>query len=125
MGTRARHLNALISPQGKVEVEAGKEGMKFEASAFSYYGVMALTASPGESVPAAAAGAAQLRPVCSGAARVTWSPVALAHTECACVGARPPSALPLSSLSPLPRLRLLPRDRGAAGIPQRVVICHA
>ncbi|TKC47908.1 hypothetical protein EI555_012949 [Monodon monoceros] len=31
---------------GKVEVEAGKEGMKFEASAFSYYGVMALTASP-------------------------------------------------------------------------------
>ncbi|XP_044521466.1 metal transporter CNNM2 isoform X3 [Gracilinanus agilis] len=30
--------------QGKVEVEAGKEGMKFEASAFSYYGVMALTA---------------------------------------------------------------------------------
>ncbi|XP_036293745.1 metal transporter CNNM2 isoform X2 [Pipistrellus kuhlii] len=35
--------------QGKVEVEAGKEGMKFEASAFSYYGVMALTASPGES----------------------------------------------------------------------------
>ncbi|KAF7459623.1 metal transporter CNNM2 isoform X4 [Marmota monax] len=34
--------------QGKVEVEAGKEGMKFEASAFSYYGVMALTASPGE-----------------------------------------------------------------------------
>ncbi|XP_053548432.1 metal transporter CNNM2 isoform X3 [Bombina bombina] len=33
--------------QGKVEVEAGKEGMKFEAGAFSYYGVMALTASPG------------------------------------------------------------------------------
>ncbi|XP_016280878.1 metal transporter CNNM2 isoform X3 [Monodelphis domestica] len=32
--------------QGKVEVEAGKEGMKFEASAFSYYGVMALTAAP-------------------------------------------------------------------------------
>lgn len=39
---------SLFSPQGKVEVEAGKEGMKFEASAFSYYGVMALTASPGE-----------------------------------------------------------------------------
>lgn len=38
---------SLFSPQGKVEVEAGKEGMKFEASAFSYYGVMALTASPG------------------------------------------------------------------------------
>ncbi|MEE6485941.1 hypothetical protein FKM82_014459 [Ascaphus truei] len=33
--------------QGKVEVEAGKEGMKFEAGAFSYYGVMALIASPG------------------------------------------------------------------------------
>nr|XP_033797628.1 metal transporter CNNM2 [Geotrypetes seraphini] len=32
--------------QGKVEVEAGKEGMKFEAGAFSYYGVMALTTSP-------------------------------------------------------------------------------
>jgi hypothetical protein len=40
--------NSLFFPQGKVEVEAGKEGMKFEASAFSYYGVMALTASPGE-----------------------------------------------------------------------------
>lgn len=38
----------LFFSQGKVEVEAGKEGMKFEASAFSYYGVMALTASPGE-----------------------------------------------------------------------------
>nr|XP_020025348.1 metal transporter CNNM2-like [Castor canadensis] len=38
--------NSLFFPQGKVEVEAGKEGMKFEASAFSYYGVMALTASP-------------------------------------------------------------------------------
>ncbi|XP_068817662.1 metal transporter CNNM2 isoform X6 [Capricornis sumatraensis] len=37
--------------QGKVEVEAGKEGMKFEASAFSYYGVMALTASPDRSPP--------------------------------------------------------------------------
>ncbi|KAM9134331.1 metal transporter CNNM2 isoform 2-T2 [Pangshura tecta] len=34
--------------QGKVEVEAGKEGMKFEAGAFSYYGVMALTALPAE-----------------------------------------------------------------------------
>uniref|UniRef100_H3A441 Metal transporter n=1 Tax=Latimeria chalumnae TaxID=7897 RepID=H3A441_LATCH len=32
--------------QGKVEVEAGKEGMKFEAGAFSYYGVLALTSSP-------------------------------------------------------------------------------
>lgn len=32
-----------------MEVEAGKEGMKFEAGAFSYYGVMALTASPGMS----------------------------------------------------------------------------
>lgn len=33
--------------QGKVEVEAGKEGMKFEAGAFSYYGVLSLTSSPG------------------------------------------------------------------------------
>ncbi|XP_069756293.1 metal transporter CNNM2-like isoform X2 [Narcine bancroftii] len=32
--------------QGKVEVEAGKEVMKFEAGAFSYYGMMALTSSP-------------------------------------------------------------------------------
>lgn len=41
-------MSLRFLPQGKVEVEAGKEGMKFEASAFSYYGVMALTASPGE-----------------------------------------------------------------------------
>ncbi|KAM7045480.1 cilia- and flagella-associated protein 47 [Molossus nigricans] len=38
----------VLMLQGKVEVDAGKEGMKFEANAFSYYGVMALTASPGE-----------------------------------------------------------------------------
>ncbi|XP_026520981.1 metal transporter CNNM2 isoform X2 [Notechis scutatus] len=36
----------ILILQGKVEVEAGKEGMKFEAGAFSYYGVMALIASP-------------------------------------------------------------------------------
>ncbi|XP_078499802.1 metal transporter CNNM2 isoform X2 [Lissotriton helveticus] len=36
----------LLILQGKVEVEAGKEGMKFEAGAFSYYGVTALTALP-------------------------------------------------------------------------------
>lgn len=36
--------------QGKVEVEAGKENMKFETGAFSYYGTMALSSSPtGES----------------------------------------------------------------------------
>lgn len=34
--------------QGKVEVEAGKEGMKFEAGPFSFYGMMSLTASPGK-----------------------------------------------------------------------------
>lgn len=35
-----------ISPsQGKVEVEAGKEGIKFDAGPFSFYGMMALTAS--------------------------------------------------------------------------------
>lgn len=36
------------SSQGKVEVEAGKEGMKFEAGPFSFYGMMALTAPPGK-----------------------------------------------------------------------------
>uniref|UniRef100_A0A8C4X7G1 Metal transporter n=1 Tax=Erpetoichthys calabaricus TaxID=27687 RepID=A0A8C4X7G1_ERPCA len=36
----------ILILQGKVEVEAGKEGMKFEAGAFSYYGMMALTALP-------------------------------------------------------------------------------
>uniref|UniRef100_A0A8C2E0I9 Metal transporter n=1 Tax=Cyprinus carpio TaxID=7962 RepID=A0A8C2E0I9_CYPCA len=36
----------ILILQGKVEVEAGKEGMKFEAGAFSSYGMMALTASP-------------------------------------------------------------------------------
>ncbi|KFM01414.1 Metal transporter CNNM4, partial [Aptenodytes forsteri] len=40
----------ILILQGKVEVEAGKECMKFEAGAFSYYGVMALSPSPG-SVP--------------------------------------------------------------------------
>ncbi|XP_040201886.1 metal transporter CNNM4 [Rana temporaria] len=32
----------ILILQGKVEVEAGKENMKFESGAFSYYGVMAL-----------------------------------------------------------------------------------
>ncbi|XP_031654768.1 metal transporter CNNM2 isoform X2 [Oncorhynchus kisutch] len=36
----------ILILQGKVEVEAGKEGMKFEAGAFSSYGMMALTTSP-------------------------------------------------------------------------------
>ncbi|XP_051764871.1 metal transporter CNNM2 isoform X3 [Ctenopharyngodon idella] len=36
----------ILILQGKVEVEAGKEGMKFEAGAFSSYGIMALTTSP-------------------------------------------------------------------------------
>lgn len=30
-----------------MEVEAGKEGMKFKAGPFSYYGMMALMSSPG------------------------------------------------------------------------------
>ncbi|XP_018411325.1 PREDICTED: metal transporter CNNM4 [Nanorana parkeri] len=34
----------ILILQGKVEVEAGKENMKFESGAFSYYGVMALSA---------------------------------------------------------------------------------
>ncbi|XP_017594683.1 PREDICTED: metal transporter CNNM4 [Corvus brachyrhynchos] len=37
----------ILILQGKVEVEAGKECMKFEAGAFSYYGVMALSPAPG------------------------------------------------------------------------------
>ncbi|XP_064173977.1 metal transporter CNNM2a isoform X1 [Anguilla rostrata] len=36
----------ILLLQGKVEVEAGKEGMKYEAGPFSYYGMMALMASP-------------------------------------------------------------------------------
>ncbi|XP_013865654.1 metal transporter CNNM2 isoform X2 [Austrofundulus limnaeus] len=36
----------ILVLQGKVEVEAGKEGMKFEAGPFSFYGMMSLTASP-------------------------------------------------------------------------------
>ncbi|KAM4675817.1 metal transporter CNNM4 [Discoglossus pictus] len=34
----------ILILQGKVEVEAGKENMKFESGAFSYYGVMAMSA---------------------------------------------------------------------------------
>ncbi|XP_050961619.1 metal transporter CNNM2 isoform X2 [Labeo rohita] len=41
----------ILILQGKVEVEAGKEGMKFEAGAFSSYGMMALTASPENKSP--------------------------------------------------------------------------
>ncbi|XP_055979259.1 metal transporter CNNM4 isoform X1 [Sorex fumeus] len=44
----------ILILQGKVEVEAGKENMKFETGAFSYYGTMALTAAP--SAPSAQAG---------------------------------------------------------------------
>ncbi|CAL9700696.1 unnamed protein product [Knipowitschia caucasica] len=36
----------ILILQGKVEVEAGKEGMKFEAGPFSFYGMMALSSSP-------------------------------------------------------------------------------
>lgn len=47
-----------------MEVEAGKEGMKFEAGAFSYYGVMALTASPGMSLTFCFWNALVHKPVC-------------------------------------------------------------
>ncbi|NXB07426.1 CNNM4 protein, partial [Cnemophilus loriae] len=40
----------ILILQGKVEVEAGKECMKFEAGAFSYYGVMALSPPPGPEI---------------------------------------------------------------------------
>ncbi|XP_047658899.1 metal transporter CNNM2 isoform X1 [Tachysurus fulvidraco] len=36
----------ILILQGKVEVEAGKDGMKFESGGFSSYGMMSLTASP-------------------------------------------------------------------------------
>uniref|UniRef100_A0A250Y385 Metal transporter n=1 Tax=Castor canadensis TaxID=51338 RepID=A0A250Y385_CASCN len=36
----------ILILQGKVEVEAGKENMKFETGAFSYYGTMALSSAP-------------------------------------------------------------------------------
>ena len=35
---------APYTSQGRVEVEIGKEGLKFENGAFTYYGVSALTA---------------------------------------------------------------------------------
>uniref|UniRef100_A0A4W4FSE9 Metal transporter n=2 Tax=Electrophorus electricus TaxID=8005 RepID=A0A4W4FSE9_ELEEL len=41
----------ILVLQGKVEVEAGKDGMKFEAGAFSSYGMMALTMSPENKSP--------------------------------------------------------------------------
>ncbi|MCJ8748050.1 hypothetical protein PDJAM_G00160480 [Pangasius djambal] len=41
----------ILILQGKVEVEAGKDGMKFEAGGFSSYGMMALTASPENKSP--------------------------------------------------------------------------
>lgn len=48
--------------QGKVEVEAGKENMKFETGAFSYYGTMALSSlPPGEWLG------------CTGCTPVAWS----------------------------------------------------
>ncbi|XP_058134097.1 metal transporter CNNM4 isoform X1 [Dasypus novemcinctus] len=41
----------ILVLQGKVEVEAGKENMKFETGAFSYYGTMALTSAPSDRSP--------------------------------------------------------------------------
>ncbi|XP_004277826.1 metal transporter CNNM4 [Orcinus orca] len=41
----------ILVLQGKVEVEAGKENMKFETGAFSYYGTMALSSSPSDRSP--------------------------------------------------------------------------
>ncbi|XP_068445250.1 metal transporter CNNM2-like isoform X1 [Clinocottus analis] len=45
LASRARN-DVQHTVNGKVEVEAGKEGMKFEAGPFSFYGMLALTASP-------------------------------------------------------------------------------
>uniref|UniRef100_S4RSY9 Metal transporter n=1 Tax=Petromyzon marinus TaxID=7757 RepID=S4RSY9_PETMA len=36
----------VLQTKGKVEVEVGKEGMKFESGAFSYFGIPILTSSP-------------------------------------------------------------------------------
>uniref|UniRef100_F6S8G1 Metal transporter n=1 Tax=Equus caballus TaxID=9796 RepID=F6S8G1_HORSE len=41
----------ILILQGKVEVEAGKENMKFETGAFSYYGTMALSSSASDRSP--------------------------------------------------------------------------
>ncbi|XP_027035041.2 metal transporter CNNM2 isoform X2 [Tachysurus fulvidraco] len=41
----------ILILQGKVEVEAGKDGMKFESGGFSSYGMMSLTASPENKSP--------------------------------------------------------------------------
>lgn len=42
----------ILILQGKVEVEAGKENMKFETGAFSYYGTMALSSPTSDHSPA-------------------------------------------------------------------------
>lgn len=42
------HICVCLCPQGRVEVEAGNENMKFETGPFSYYGVMALNATLGK-----------------------------------------------------------------------------
>lgn len=39
------HVVCACFRQGRVEVEAGNENMKFETGPFSYYGVMAISAS--------------------------------------------------------------------------------
>ncbi|XP_035929627.1 metal transporter CNNM4 [Halichoerus grypus] len=41
----------ILILQGKVEVEAGKENMKFETGAFSYYGTMALSSPTSDHSP--------------------------------------------------------------------------
>lgn len=57
----------VLPSQGKVEVEAGKEGMKFEAGPFSFYGMMALTASPGKTSDRHAPGGLDI-------AWISWAP---------------------------------------------------
>ena len=73
-------LSSPSSPtsQGRVEVEIGKEGLKFENGAFTYYGVSALTApSSGKLQPSQSwrrgAAAGWALPRLSGAPRV-WPP---------------------------------------------------
>lgn len=40
---KSTRTSCLFVSQGRVEVEIGKEGLKFENGAFTYYGVSALT----------------------------------------------------------------------------------
>ncbi|KAJ8286746.1 hypothetical protein GJAV_G00042810 [Gymnothorax javanicus] len=52
----------ILILQGRVEVEAGNENMKFETGPFSYYGVMALSSAPLAVTPSLSPSVASSRP---------------------------------------------------------------